>query len=177
MRRSISIAPGCPLNDTLWRIKGRLHRIVWSTRMSPEAKGRAAKLDFIPSGRNGESGGEAVPRRTRDFDGVGLRIRRREKGEKPEILTDQGQGIDESRQRLRIPGSRVRGQFALTDPLVGGEGHQGKQTQESRRAAGDGEVAPLALGFDAQVSPGFVEGDFELPAQDKPRDDLLGGRA
>ena len=34
-----------------------------------------------------------------------------------------------------------------------------------RIGAGDGAVGPLALGLHAQVSPHFLEGDLQLPAQ------------
>jgi hypothetical protein len=39
------------------------------------------KPDFIPSGSEGESGGEAFHQRARDLDHVGLCVRRLEKGD------------------------------------------------------------------------------------------------
>ena len=55
---------------------------------------------------------------------------------------------------------------------MGGYGGPGKEAQQSRRGAGNGQVRPLALGLHAQVGPHLLKGDLQLPAQDKPFQDL-----
>ena len=55
---------------------------------------------------------------------------------------------------------------------VGGQGGPGEETQQDGRGAGDGQVGPLTLGFHAQMGSHLLKGDFQLPAQDKPLQDL-----
>ena len=63
---------------------------------------------------------------------------------------------------------------------VGGQGGPGEEAQQYGRGAGDGQVGPLTLGLHTQVGPDFLEepapylirGDFQLPTQDKPLEDL-----
>jgi hypothetical protein len=49
-----------------------------------------------------------------------------------------------------------------------------EQARQQRCGALNGFGRPLTLGFDAEMAAGFFEGDFQLPAHDKPLDDLLG---
>ena len=55
---------------------------------------------------------------------------------------------------------------------VGGQGGPRKETQQGGGGTGDGRVGPLALGLDAQVGAHLLKGDLQLPAQDKPFQDL-----
>jgi len=48
--------------------------------------------------------------------------------------------------------------------------HQRIEGRQGRTSACNGHVQPLALGFDAQVSPGFLKGDPHLPAQEDAAD-------
>ena len=47
---------------------------------------------------------------------------------------------------------------------MGGEGDPGEQTKEDGSSTSNGQVRPLTLGLDSQVSSAFLEGDFQLPA-------------
>ena len=55
---------------------------------------------------------------------------------------------------------------------MGKESHEQKEPQESRCGAEDGRLRPLALRLDPQVFAHRMKGDFHLPAQDKPGQDL-----
>ncbi|MBV7331153.1 hypothetical protein KFU94_23540 [Chloroflexi bacterium TSY] len=49
-----------------------------------------------------------------------------------------------------------------------------EKTKESRSSALNGQVTPLALSFDTEVSSGFLESDFNGPAFDEISDDVGG---
>ena len=59
-------------------------------------------------------------------------------------------------------------------------GRSREEPQQDGRGAGDGQIGPLALGLHAQVgthllkepAPYLIRGDLQLPAQDKPFQDL-----
>ena len=55
---------------------------------------------------------------------------------------------------------------------VGGQGGPGEEAQQDGRSAGDGQVGPLAQGLHTQVGSHLLKCDFQLPAQDKPLEDL-----
>ena len=55
---------------------------------------------------------------------------------------------------------------------VGGQSGPREEAQQDGSGAGDGQVGPLALGFNAQMGSSFLEGDLQLPTQDKPFQDL-----
>ena len=46
---------------------------------------------------------------------------------------------------------------------------------ETGCGAGDSAVGPLALRFDTEMGPGFLESGFDAPAGNEPDDDLLRG--
>ena len=48
----------------------------------------------------------------------------------------------------------------------------GEQTEQDRGCAKDRLVGPLALGFDAEMGAGFLEGDLDLPATNEPSEDI-----
>ena len=54
------------------------------------------------------------------------------------------------------------------------EGDDGEEAERRRGGAKDCEIGPLALGFDAEMGAGFLEGDLELPARDEPLEDIDG---
>ena len=52
------------------------------------------------------------------------------------------------------------------------EDDEGEQTEQRRSGPKDCLVGPLALGFDAEMGTGLLEGDFDLPATDEPGEDI-----
>ena len=52
------------------------------------------------------------------------------------------------------------------------ESDDGEQAEQDRCGAQDRLIRPLALGFDAEMGAGFLEGDFDLPAADEPGEDI-----
>jgi hypothetical protein len=80
----------------------------------------------------------------------------------------------------RNPSSNDRVLIVLTDGQndggegldAGGQGHPGEHAKESGRCTSNGRVRPLALGLDSQVSPAFLEGNLQLPAQNEPLNNL-----
>ena len=67
------------------------------------------------------------------------------------------------------------GLVPLLPQQVGGQSYPGEKPHQGRRSAGDGPIGPLALGFHAQVRPSLHEGNFQLPAQHKPFQNLHRG--
>ena len=88
------------------------------------------------------------------------------------MASHQGNGVHEGRRRLVIPSGLALGHRVSFLQRVGGQGDPGEDSQQDGRGAGDGQVGPLALGFQAQVGPHLLKGNFQLPAQDKPFQDL-----
>jgi len=56
--------------------------------------------------------------------------------------------------------------------IVRPECDDGEHAEQDRRGAQDCLIGPLALGFDAEMSAGFLEGDFDLPTADEPGKDV-----
>ena len=74
-----------------------------------------------------------------------------------------------------IPRTGTEGECAvLIEELMRQEGDEREETQQERRGARHGAITPLPLGLDAEMAPRFGEGDFHLPALDKPAHDLRG---
>ena len=91
----------------------------------------------------------------------------------PQVTADSGQGITEGSFLFGIPTGlseweRVRVQYHCH------QHDQAENTKQARGGALNGLVRPLALGFEAQMSPHFFEGDFDVPTSNEPRDDLCG---
>ncbi len=95
----------------------------------------------------------------------------------PELATDQGEGVGEGGEGLEVP-SRSAKRGDGRDLGMGEQRHQGKEAEQCRGRAGDRTVGPLALGLHAEVGADLAKRHFELPAQDKPGDDLqrIGGK-
>ena len=83
----------------------------------------------------------------------------------PQALTHQGDGIRKSRQGFRVPGGSTKGNGLPGAQDMGGEGDPGEQTKEDGSSTSNGQVRPLTLGLDSQVSSAFLEGDFQLPGR------------
>ncbi len=86
--------------------------------------------------------------------------------------THQGDGIQESRRRLVAPSGGALGYGMIFLQSMGGQSASGEEARQDGRGAGDGQAGPLALGFHARMGASFLEGDFELPTQHKPLEDL-----
>src|SRR5262249_30652211 len=56
--------------------------------------------------------------------------------------------------------------------VIGHQADKSKQPEESWCRASNRLVRPLPLGFPAQVPAPFFKGHFDIPAQDKPLDNL-----
>ena len=90
----------------------------------------------------------------------------------PQVAAHQGDGVDEGRRRFVVPGRSTLDHGVAFLQRVGGQGDPGKESQQDRRGAGDGQVGPLALGLHAQMGPHLLKSDLQLPAQHEPFQDL-----
>lgn len=84
----------------------------------------------------------------------------------PEFETDGTDGVTEGQAGFSVPSGGVRGSCAC-EQIAGPEGYEAVEAKESRGGSGYGHVCPLALCLDAQMSPGFSEGDLDLPSADE----------
>ena len=64
-------------------------------------------------------------------------------------------------------GARRHG-ATLFDQDIRCQRHHAEQAKERGGGSGDGSFRPLALGFQAQVSPQLLKGHLDLPAQQIP---------
>ena len=92
----------------------------------------------------------------------------------PELAAHGGERIGEGWAALAIPSAGRDSLACLRRELCCEQGDQGEQPQQAGRRAGDGLVRPLALRFHPEVVAHLAEGDLELPALDKPAQDLHG---
>ena len=90
----------------------------------------------------------------------------------PEVSSDQGDGVGEGRAGFVVPGRGARSHAAaLFDQYICGQGDHAEQAEERGGGTCDGPFRPLALGFQAQVSPQFlkepapylIRGHLDLP--------------
>ena len=84
--------------------------------------------------------------------------------------SDQGDGVGEGRAGFVIPrrfGAR-RHAATLFDQDIRCQRHHAEQAKEGGGGSGDGSFRPLALGFQAQVSPQLLKGHLDLPPQQIP---------
>ncbi len=88
------------------------------------------------------------------------------------MLTNEGQRIGKGGQGFGIPSGLSNRKRLPLQQLLGKNGDERKQTEQSRSGAQDRQIRPLALGLHAQMSTHFMEGDFDRPTQNKPFDDL-----
>src|ERR1700683_5623833 len=94
----------------------------------------------------------------------------------PDLATNRSNGIAECAVSLWIPGGGRRNQRCFGCEVVRPESNQRKQAKQRRGGAPDPEVAPLPLGFDAEMGTDFLEGHFQLPTRDEPLKDVDGSR-
>lgn len=83
-----------------------------------------------------------------------------------------GQGITKGSFFFDVPTVLADRQVSWVEHLCH-DGHQAKETKETRRGTFDGTIRPLTLGFKAEESTQFFEGDFDIPAQREPDDNLF----
>ena len=88
------------------------------------------------------------------------------------MASHQGDGVDGSRRWFVVPSGPAPNAGPLLLQRVGGQDGKGEEAQQYGRGAGDGKVGPLALGLHTEVGAHLLKGDFQLPAQDKPFQDL-----
>ncbi|MBN1449431.1 MAG: hypothetical protein JW963_00300 [Anaerolineales bacterium] len=89
----------------------------------------------------------------------------------PKKPADSSQSIAKSSIILDIPTGLAYRQFNWVKH-ISHDRHQTEDAKETRRGALDGAVGPLALGFEAEESAQFFEGDFDISAQSEADDDL-----
>ena len=61
------------------------------------------------------------------------------------MLTNESKRIGKSRQGFGVPGRLANGKRLPLQQLLGKNGDERKQTQQSRRRAQNGQIRPLAL--------------------------------
>ena len=90
----------------------------------------------------------------------------------PNAPSHKSDRIREGWRGFDIPGSLSHRQTAMYLWLICQQGHPREQAHQNRRGSSDCFIRPLALGFYAQVSAHFLKSDFDLPAANKPLQDL-----
>jgi len=85
----------------------------------------------------------------------------------PEFFADGGGFVGEGDGGLGIPSGAPGQDEGACGQAAGPERHEREQGEQARGGAGDGEVRPLALGFDAGVAADCCEGDLDGPAADE----------
>src|SRR2546421_9270787 len=128
--------------------------------------------DWFASSSKSERLHKAIEKGSWNLNGVAFSGRHRKKGGGPEMLTNQCKRIRKGRQGFAIPSRLTNGKGVFPQQLLRKNGHERKECQQGGSGAQNGQIRPLALGLDAQMSTNLVKGDFNCPAQDKPLDDL-----
>ena len=119
-----------------------------------------------------------VDKRAGEFYDIGVGSGQRKTLVRPEFAADERERIREGGLSLRVPGGPADGRWRPFRLLVGVARDQREQSKQRRGGATDGQVRPLALSLDAEMSSGLLEAPtcggypFELPAQDEPGEDL-----
>ena len=93
----------------------------------------------------------------------------------PIWLTDKGDRVRESRQCLSIPTRGQGRKFSVGHQSISQECDDREQAEQNGAGVRDGQVGPLPLGLEADMSADFLEGHLDLPALDKPSQNLMGG--
>ena len=88
------------------------------------------------------------------------------------MLTNERERIGKGRQGFGVPGRLANGKRLTIEQSLSKNGDERKQAQQSRSRTQDRQIRPLALGLHPQMSTHLMKGDFDRPAQDKPRHDL-----
>ena len=85
----------------------------------------------------------------------------------PQAPPHQGDGVDEGRRRLVVPGRGALGHGAPVLQGMCGQGGPGEEPQQDRSGACDGQVLPLTLGLHAQMGPHLLKGDLSAEADQR----------
>ena len=90
----------------------------------------------------------------------------------PQVAAHLSHGIQKGRQRLGVPSRCAMGRGSLLPQQVSRRRDPGEEPHDGWRCTGNGSVRSLAVGLHPQVSPRLLKGELQLPAQDKPFQDL-----
>lgn len=93
----------------------------------------------------------------------------------PQRSPDGGNGTRKRRTLFDIPGGLPNRQTTSTVVRIGEQRHQWIETQQHRGGPLEGQVIPLPLHFDIQMSAHLRKGRLHLPALNEPANDLLWG--
>src|SRR6266436_2518572 len=127
-------------------------------------------LTLADLGGVGESIFHALPDMPRNFDTISARPGHERNLMVPYFAAHGGDGVAEGEDCFWIPSDGSRFELSRFGEVVCPERDDGEQSEQSRSGAKDRLVGPLALGFDAEMSAHFLEGDFDLPETDEPRE-------
>src|SRR5436305_9561288 len=128
--------------------------------------------DWCSSSSKSERLHKASEKSSWNLNGVAFSGRHRKKGGGPEMLTNESERIGKGRQGFAIPGRLSNRKRLAIQQVMSKDGHERKECQQGRSGAQNSQIRPLALRLDSQMITHFMKGDFDRPAQDKPRDDL-----
>jgi hypothetical protein len=131
----------------------------------------AYQLDFIHSGRVAEPIGQVMEKGTGHLLNLAGPGRWLKYGLGPQATTQQGERIANGRQRFGIPSVLTEAARTPGQVRVRSQRHEREESPQGGSRAQDRLVSPRALRLDTQMGPHFVDGHFQLPAQDEPRDD------
>jgi len=92
----------------------------------------------------------------------------------PELAAHDGERVGEGWAAFAIPCTGRDSLACLRRKLRGQQGDQEEQAEQAGRRACDGLVRPLALRLHPEVVAHLAERDFQLPALNKPAQDLHG---
>ena len=88
-------------------------------------------------------------------------------------MLHSGQRIGKGWQLLDVPSGLLDRQVVFPSMHVSQQSDYREQTQQGWRNAQDRQVGPLSLGLHAEVGPGFMESDFDLPTSWEPSTTLV----
>ena len=92
----------------------------------------------------------------------------------PQLLSHQRKRIGKGRMSLAVPSYLPESTSRPSRHMVmRKQSDQREQTQESRCGSAYRQIRPLPLGLEPEMSACLLEGHFQLPARNKPTDDLL----
>ena len=89
----------------------------------------------------------------------------------PQCEAHGSDGVGEGEVGFAIPGCGI-GRAGRTQQIARPQRDKAVEAEQGGRCSRDCLVGPLPLGFDAEMCPGFCEGDLDLPAADEECDDV-----
>src|SRR6266704_4316156 len=129
-------------------------------------------LTLADLGGVGESIFHTLPDMARNFDTISARPGHERNLMVPYFAAHGRDGVAEGEDCFWIPSGGSRFELSRFGEVVCPERDDGEQSEQNRSGAKDRLVGPLALGFDAEMSAHFLEGDFDLPTTDEPSEDV-----